>query len=67
MYAMKVRTHGEKIKQKAAKPSKEDIVLVKKLPKLSKNYVPKDLKKKTSAELRALRWEHGNPYEHGIR
>ena len=63
MYAMKVRTHGERIKQKAAKPSKKDIVLVKKIPDLSKNYVPKDLKKKTSAELRALRYEHGNPFK----
>ena len=45
-YAMKVRTHGERTRQKLVKPSKEDIVLVKKLPKLTKNYVPQDLKKK---------------------
>ena len=61
-YALKIRTHGEKIKQKSVKPTKEDIVLVKKLPKLGKGYVPQDLKKNSHVDLRILRWEHGNPY-----
>ena len=37
-------------------------MLVKKLPKLSKGYVPQDLKKNSHVDLRILRWENGNPY-----